>query len=508
MKRSEVILKIAVNFSYVILFLILLPFFRHQINPDSISLINISHKYLAGEFSLAVNGYWPPLVSWLLMPFILIFRDAVLSFKILSLFIGLFAIFSFGRLLDAVNAEFKLKAMAMAASVIGVLYFSMVVASSDFLTASLMVFYLSMVMKKDAFKSKMFFLKAGAVGFLLYISKTYGFFFFLSHFTLISAIEFFASAERRKTVAVYASAMAVFLILSLLWIIPVSIKYGEFTVGTTGKFNYASFGPVKEDVRMPYTHAMKLPDTLSTSNWDDPSKVYPSAWNPLSSADNFKHQMRLLRKNVPWFLDLLNSFSYLSLLIILSASVMFFMKRRRRETSGLLLAIILSAAGYIMIAFEQRYLWVNFFILMVLAAVSLESFVSKEKLRIAAFALILLTFMIMPARNLRSDLNSNKNIHDDYQILKDKQVEGRSASDGSRAYMTILSYYLKNEYYGAFGKEIAPDDFKKELDENRIEFYYLFDSSDTVILKKLSDGWAEYFRLNKCVIYKRADEKK
>ncbi|MDD3803798.1 MAG: hypothetical protein PHW02_05365 [bacterium] len=506
MKRSEIILRAAVNFSYFALFLILLPFFRYQINPDSISLINISQKYLAGECALAVNGYWPPLVSWLLMPFILIFSDAVLSFKILSLFIGLFALFSFGRLLDAIRMEFRLKAMAMAVSVIGVLYFSMVVASSDFLTASVMIFYLSIVIGKDAFKSKRFFLKAGAAGFVLYLSKTYGFFFFLSHFTVISAIEFFASGERKRILAAYASAVGLFLMLSLLWIVPISVKYGEFTVGTTGKFNYASFGPVREEVRGPYVHAMKLPDTLSTSNWDDPSDVYPSAWNPFSSADNMKHQIKLLRKNVPWFLDLLNSFSYLSLLIILSSFVMIFMKRRRRENANLLAALFLSAAGYILIAFEQRYLWVNFFVLIAMAAIAIDSAIKKENVKNTLFAIIMLTFLIMPARNLYSDLNINKDIYEAYQEIKPLAVKGNTGSDSNRPFMTILSFYMKNHYFGAFGKEIDSETFKTELKENDIEYYFMFDEESTRVYDALNENYELIYRTNKFRILRRINE--
>ncbi|MHC4720172.1 MAG: hypothetical protein ACYSYT_06835, partial [Planctomycetota bacterium] len=44
--------------------------YRYQINPDGISYISVAQKYLAGDFAGAINGYWGPLYSWLLMPFL------------------------------------------------------------------------------------------------------------------------------------------------------------------------------------------------------------------------------------------------------------------------------------------------------------------------------------------------------------------------------------------------------------------------------------------------------
>jgi len=58
--------------SYLILGAILLNFYQYQINPDGISYISIAQKYLRGDYGNAVNGYWSPLFSWLLMPFLLL----------------------------------------------------------------------------------------------------------------------------------------------------------------------------------------------------------------------------------------------------------------------------------------------------------------------------------------------------------------------------------------------------------------------------------------------------
>ena len=506
MKRNERIL-LSVSFSlYLFFFFLLLPFFRHQINPDSISLINIAQKYLAGEFSLAVNGYWPPLISWFLSVFILVFSDPILSFKILSFFVGIFALFAFYRLLTNTGIGFVIKAIAMGTAVIGVLYFSITVASADFLTSSLMVFYLSMIAQKDAFEKKYFFVEIGIIGFLLYLSKTYGFFFFLAHFSATAMAVIIKLKKKKQASLNYALGILIFVMLSMMWVIPISMKYKTLTLGTTGKFNYAAWGPVFEQVRRPYIHAMELPDSLSTSSWDDPSNVYKEAWNPLSSKDNMKHQAKLLKKNIPWFIDLLNSFSYLSIIILVSAMVFIFLKKKRREFYIFLLAVVFSAAGYILIAFEQRYLWVNFFVLIAMAAIAIDSAIKKENVKNTLFAIIMLTFLIMPARNLYSDLNINKDIYEAYQEIKPLAVKGNTGSDSNRPFMTILSFYMKNHYFGAFGKEIDSETFKTELKENDIEYYFMFDEESTRVYDALNENYELIYRTNKFRILRRINE--
>ncbi|MGE3062443.1 MAG: hypothetical protein AB7T10_02280 [bacterium] len=508
MKRSEKILLTAINLSYFLLFIILLPFYRHQINPDSISLINIANKYLSGEFMLAVNGYWPPLISWLLSFFMLVFKNPIIAFKALSFFVGLFALFSFNRLLSALKTSFTAKTLSLAASVAGVLYFSLTVASSDLLAASLMLYYLSLIIEENSFKNRFFFLKVGIVGVLLYFSKTYGFYFFIFHFLFAALMEALSGKEKVRTVRVSVFALLVFSLLSAAWIAPISIKYGVFTIGTTGKFNYASFGPDAAAVRRPYIHAMAIPDSMSTSNWDDPSNVYEEAWSPFSSKENILHQAKLLKKNIPWMIDLYNSFSYLSLLIIAASLLLLFMGRRREQILILLSASLLSSAGYLMIAFEQRYLWVNFFILILLSVIILDELKMKERAKTVALALILLTFLIMPLRNLYSDLNVNKDIYDSYMSLDKKDVKGNTASDSNRAFMTILSFYLKNHYYGAFGKEIDQETFQKELNDNKIEYYYLFDRKDTALIDVLKENWEIHHESERFTVLKRTDAKK
>ena len=49
--------------------------FRDEINPDGLSYMRIAQYYLSGQTALMVSGYWGPLLSWLIVPWLLVFDD-------------------------------------------------------------------------------------------------------------------------------------------------------------------------------------------------------------------------------------------------------------------------------------------------------------------------------------------------------------------------------------------------------------------------------------------------
>ena len=56
-KKHPKYVLILVILTYLFLGLILLKYYRYQVNADGISYISIAQKYLNGDFSNAVNGW-------------------------------------------------------------------------------------------------------------------------------------------------------------------------------------------------------------------------------------------------------------------------------------------------------------------------------------------------------------------------------------------------------------------------------------------------------------------
>src|SRR4051812_42197638 len=88
------------GFAYAALTILLFPYLRYYAdNPDSFEYITIAQKYSSFNLHDAVNGYWSPLISWLLM-IPMQFADPVTAFKFLQVATGLFTLYQWCRLLD------------------------------------------------------------------------------------------------------------------------------------------------------------------------------------------------------------------------------------------------------------------------------------------------------------------------------------------------------------------------------------------------------------------------
>jgi hypothetical protein len=55
-------------------------------NIDGISYISISRQYVAGQFDTALNAYWSPMISWLMVPFMAVGIDGQLALMLVNSF--------------------------------------------------------------------------------------------------------------------------------------------------------------------------------------------------------------------------------------------------------------------------------------------------------------------------------------------------------------------------------------------------------------------------------------
>src|SRR5215510_5096288 len=52
---------------------------RDHLNPDTIAYIRIAQYCLSGQTDLIISGYWGPMLSWLIVPWLLVFDDPLLA---------------------------------------------------------------------------------------------------------------------------------------------------------------------------------------------------------------------------------------------------------------------------------------------------------------------------------------------------------------------------------------------------------------------------------------------
>ncbi len=179
----------------------LLQYFQYMIAGDEISYIDIARAYATGNWGTAINGYWSPLYSWLLTPFLLFGSNplyAVYISKIVSLIIGFFTIITVRRLSRTFEIDRNIERSILIALIPSLIFFSLIYPTPDLLLVLFLTYYLSIIFKSEYSNSLINGVICGFVGAAAYLTKSFAFPFFLVHFVLFNMIFFVKGLEIEK----------------------------------------------------------------------------------------------------------------------------------------------------------------------------------------------------------------------------------------------------------------------------------------------------------------------
>ncbi|MEO8085483.1 MAG: glycosyltransferase family 39 protein [Bacteroidota bacterium] len=379
---------------YAVSIAILFPFLRFYVdNPDTISYISIAEKYANTDFANAVNGYWSPLISWLLALFLKAGGGEIIAFKYLQLLIGWFAIFNFVKLVHAIVHSITMRAVLSLAIVPFVLDYSLLHLTPDLLFLSVILFYLRITTEKEFFNHRHFGLIAGVLGVLMYFSKSFGFCFFLAHFTFLFLRDYFQTKEyafKRHLRKNYLQAIVCFVCMSSIWIYLLSDKYRHFTISENAAFNLSrevAAAPGKDNKLPVLSGGLFQPvNNTAVNAWEDPGLA--TTITPLhifSKPEDLATYRQVLKRNLLaiYYFDFRRQAG--TLFIIIFSAFLFFGKRKRIYTDdyyfSLFTALILIYGGYALILIHARYIWVCTLFMLLLAAWLLEELMPKNKKR-------------------------------------------------------------------------------------------------------------------------------
>jgi hypothetical protein len=489
LKKNYVLIFILIL--YFVFGLFLLNYYQYILNSDGISYISIAQKYMGGDFGNAINGYWGPLLSWLMIPF-LYFSSNTLSnlymTKILSLIIGLFTIIGVKLLCDKFRIDGLVQTIFLFSLVPIMLLFSFTVLSPDLLIVSFMVFYLSFIFDdKYSINLKNGFF-CGLLGGMAFLSKSYAFVFFILHFTLFNLVFYFQniSSENKKVVFKnFLLGLMVFFMISGTWIALISDKYSELTIGSAGKYNYELVGPESQGHSLYYQGLIKPPNNSAISSWEDPSYFNMESWSPLSSWNNLEYQLKLIWSNFLNIINILTKYSIFSILILI-VSIIFIIKTPsktfKKKVIYSLVTILLYSGLYSFILVENRYLWLVYLLIMMIGIIMINCYYKLDKLnslgRYILLILLITSFVISPVQILASNLNFEKNIYDVSQILHDDDVSGRIASNEKWEITLLLVYFLNSKYYGTTINNNDINSVNNQLMTNEIDYYLVWDDNN------------------------------
>jgi len=463
-----------------------LPRVRAQMNPDGISYISLAERYLAGDFAGALNGHWGPIFSWLLTPLLALRIEPLLASKVQTFATGFATLFGAWLWSSRYTQIVAVRGAVCAALAPLLLAWAATAVSPDLLIVCFLTYYAYFI--SDPAPSRRSTSLAAIFGALTYFAKSYGFVFFLIHFTLVCAGRWFCEEQgrrRREIIHRFGLGLAVFLVFSLPWATALSVKYGRPTFGTAGAYNFGLVGPANGPVGS-QGHPMHLqgllspPDEHAVSAWDDPTYMRFPPWP--SFAPSAQRISANVIENIFVLCAVLNAASRLVWPILTAALIIPFW--RGGPTSRLVLATLASGAlytaGYLPLLVEARYIWILSLLLLMIAAGLVDLVAQRFSLHtitaLLIAAAIAASFIASPLASVPMPGEIERESAEIAQSLAADGIDLRQrslASDDHWAKTLYLAYFVRARYFGTILRG-NPAEVRRQLDLHRIDTFLVW----------------------------------
>ncbi len=483
---------------YTICVAALFRFYQYDLGPDTISYMTIARHYSLGHWAEAVNVSWSPLFSWLLAPMLAAGIPALAGARIICFFSGLLALYATALLAAQFDLNGRLRVIVLYMAAWMTAGFALLRSGPDLLLAAILLFYFLIVFNPGYAAVRWAGLWCGALGAVAYLTKAYGFYFFLLNFTLLNVLHWRGSgaALRPRVVRHYVFGLAALVILSAPWIALVSARSGKPSLGSTGAWNYRLVGPESPGYPQ-YFNLIPPPREHAISMWEEQSPDLLPAWNALASLHSAKHQMAVLSTNLKELRSILLDTSLLSFAILLCCIVRGIAGSGRARVDWLypILTMATYVCGYLVVIVQDRYLWSLLLILLLLGACLLRDWDASppSPARMALMAGFCLSFAFLPLRMEVAYRNAGLPVYRLAEAVRARYaITGRLASCGEWNDSDAFAFYLGLPYYGSTAAtedernysrmlnpslRAAPRDAQqlgiadKELADNRIDYY-------------------------------------
>jgi hypothetical protein len=507
-------------------------------SPDTVFYLTISKKYADGNFFGAINNYWSPMMSWLLIPFRFARIDPMISFKLLQLALGTFAIVISSRLSSFFIQHRYIQQIFIASLVPLFLSYALAYSTPDllFLTIALgMTDYLlhlhaswfsnhhiENTTNNTAIKQGIY---AGFAGALLYFTKSFGFPYFLLSFSFFLIACMITGKKRvytKRLLPFYLTGLLVFLALSFCWIGAMHYKYGSYSTGYASAYNFnllakERYTPGHSILKHPVLEGglMNVNEHEEASAWESPGSAKIRTWSPFDNFSSFKHYMNIILYN--WL-----SFYYFVIsrnigLVFLLTLALYFVSMRHAANklpSAFHLSLgfmLILAGGYSLVFFMPRYLWLCYILMPLMIIQLLEKIIQEKKLlRWPAWCFIAITFFLLvkkPVKEILFRKDTSKTgaalvsaithpfatLHASYQksmqlpvlISKIKaagatggNVAGISTTEPAHYSYTqslLLCMYLDQPFFGEVKPPVIQNDILRQLRHYNIHYLYAWE---------------------------------
>jgi hypothetical protein len=486
---------------------------RFSITSDTISYIDMAYEFINNDYKGLINGIWSPLYpAFLAMGFYIFKPDSFNEFPVLHLvnfLIYILALFSFDFFLLSLlqyhqklkRLDWKNKLICFEVWALGVIGYSLFILSSLNIMGlwggdpdvcfSIFIYLVSGIILKilSGNNSKSNFVTLGLFFGLGYLAKA-------PMFPLSFLYLFLLSRELKKNKLNILFSILVFMAVVSPYVYALSEYKGHFTIGESGKINYAWYvnntplfvhwqggvngepiHPTRKLFNNPPVYEFATPVIGTYPPWTDPSYWYEGV---KVSFDGIMQVASLCASSkifIDIFLKMLGFLTGLSLLL-------FFLSKENKFSKYLIL-ILPSLFAFLMFSLvhlEPRYIgaFIPLFFLGVLASFRFEK--NKEllnvvnKTSITIFLMLILSISVINGREISGWLSGSQ-IHTEWEVAQSLKSTGINEGDN----VAVIGYAIP---YSPVWARVARVKIVSEiLEKDANEFWSLIQESNTGVIK-------------------------
>lgn len=337
---------------------------RDSINPDGIAYIQIARHYAAGRLDLAVNGWFGPMMSWLLTPTVWLGANPIVASRIILLLCG--AVFAGGVVALVRQLSGRSTPVAFALGLALALITIPTEITPDLMLAAGLTWYFALVARFMRQPTAKHAAVAALVGGLSYCVKGYALPLVLCHlaFTgLIAAILHRKDRPWYKLAAPLAVGLAATVATVLPWVVIISMQAGQPCISTTGRSS-RSWGPL--GISGPWPHyTIQAPREGRITVWENPAEAqgeWPT-WVPAGTP--LENQIAVIKINLTKTLTYLTEADLLAMLAVaLAVTIVLSLPRVGPGDGGVRLmrlwawvSVAIYLGGYIILWIYDRFTW-------------------------------------------------------------------------------------------------------------------------------------------------------
>ena len=363
---------------YLVASLVVLWAGRYRMNPDIVSYIRIARHYANGDFSLAVNSWWSPFFSWLLVPGIFLGVEPLLWAKLLQIPAGLGlagAVTRLARQIFGGRGTLVACWLGLAASVL----MATGTLSPDLWHAGALSWYLVFAHRMLVQRGTALAFGVGAFGGATYLVKAFSLPFVVAHLVLGLVLRLcLKNGFRgwRRVTGEFAFAMLGVALVAGPWMAIIGRNDGEWLINSAGKY-WTQSQPLDP---------LELPPVLKPhpvrvgriSSMENPREL-PLEWvaaPPFGPGTQWRSFLKMVRSNVNSItlgLGRMDGVGMVFVVLFLAVTALFPLRETFQSVERLgvlwsLASVAIYAGGYSLVFFTERYLWPLWGLIAVLSA--------------------------------------------------------------------------------------------------------------------------------------------